>query len=603
MSKTRRGSRRKPKPFSTSNRLNHRTFALRFFKAIGTPKALAAHMLLEANEFDQLIELTCQPLDYTHQVDFFLDYQVVSLLKKFPNFKLANDPSVSALESFLSAESNCRKTNIRLQQKRTSYLKTASPVASVLHRAQRKISSILGPVPTLDKLNMAFGPGASYGVRGETSVYDKLLSEAECTFAMLEILEPFVREVPAWFPYGEHKITLREGSELMFVPKNAKTHRVICIEPMLNGFIQKGLGSWIGGRLKNFGIDLTDQTQNQRLASVAHEESLCTVDFKSASDTISYQLVLDLLPFDWFEILDVTRCPAFKLKADKTWYEFNKFSSMGNAYTFELESLIFYSLAWACVEQVQIKPVTGKNLSVYGDDVIIPRAAFDLFQEVCQFCGFSINTEKTFTSGPFYESCGQDWYLGHLVRPFFLKGEIKVAEDAFYVTNQTLETMGRILELAREDRPSAFSVCDRLSDVHAWLVSCIPRRLRHLVPKGSGDGGLVADFSLAVPRPAPEQWCGYSYRSVRTIPQMKEPDPEVTPMGYALYFAGKATSQVGIKPGLHSFKNVPRASDNGLGYAVRGRTRTVVLDQVWFDPWPSTTPWGDRSIALLKDRR
>jgi hypothetical protein len=88
--------------------------------------------------------------------------------------------------------------------------------------------------------------------------------------------------------------------------------------------------------------------------------------------------------------MDRLRCKYGKLGDELVHYE--KYSSMGNGFTFELESLIFWGLARA---------VVGNNgtVGVYGDDVVIPSKLAPEFIELCQFCGFRVNAKKTHVSG------------------------------------------------------------------------------------------------------------------------------------------------------------------------------------------------------------
>lgn len=609
---------RKSPFFKPSSRLDVNAFSLRLLEAIDTPRSLATALLLKYGEHDQLVGLEIDPLNYASPADFFLDYQATKLLSKFPNLKLSSDPLENALKKFIESEKQCMETNDRLScDSGPAPPYVGSAVGSIMFRAQRKVSHILGDVPDLAELSFQFGPGAAYGVRRETSVFNKLSSVPECTFAMRPILGAFAKEFPAWLGESQ-EFTFREGSELAFVPKNAKTHRPICIEPLLNGLYQKGFGSFMRNRLLRFGVDLNDQGVNQKLASIAHREELSTIDFSSASDTVSYKLVLDLLPFEWFKALDIARCAFFSYEGK--WWPFQKFTSMGNAYTFELETLIFYSIACACCEELGIKYETGVNLSVYGDDVIIPRAAYNLFSEVCSHFGFSINDEKSFRAGPFFESCGKDYFLGCLVRPFLLKKDIVSLEDMYYVTNRVLETVRIVSDLhwPSTSRNDFRGVVDRLHDVHSWCLSCIPKRFRFLVPEGSGDGGLVADFSIAKPTcpRAKRGWEGFTYRSVRRIPR-KYDFNGIVPMSLALYFSSIPTSSRAFamdrlslfsevekerhlaRP-FRRWQDIPEPLDNGSGFTIRGRTRVRILKQFWFGPWPLSHPWSERSIRLIE---
>jgi hypothetical protein len=66
-----------------------------------------------------------------------------------------------------------------------------------------------------------------------------------------------------------------------------------------------------------------------------------------ASDTLAFEVVSWLLPNDWWWALEQCRSPVGVLPSGET-IRYQKFSSMGNGYTFELESLIF----WAISQQV-----------------------------------------------------------------------------------------------------------------------------------------------------------------------------------------------------------------------------------------------------------
>lgn len=560
-------------------RLTALSFATRVWQAVDTPVSLSLLLMCQYGEFRQLVEKSINASDYLDPASFFLDYQSVKLLSRFPNLDTGIDTDLQAKKKFLEAEVLCRDTNDRV---RTGGYVESPRVASVITRMQRKISSILGPVPSLSDLDFNFGPGAAFGVRGDTSAYKKITSGLECTYAFSDISSEFLGEFPGWIPDGVHEVRLVPGSQLSIVPKNAKTGRPICIEPLLNGLYQKGVGSWLRKRLMRFGVNLDDQGVNQALASSAIDKLLCTVDFSSASDTISYSLVLDLLPIDWFEFLEVARCPRYEIEG--SWYNFHKFTSMGNAYTFELETLIFYAAATAVCEEMSVLYSTGETLSVYGDDVIIPRECFDLFQEVTEACGFKINKEKSFIDGPFFESCGHDFFLGTFVRPTLLSKEINTLPSSFHAANQILRICKTFRScpssyLAWGSVPSDLIV-RRLTGVYDWVVGCVPPHLRVWGPEGYGDGHLVTDFLPEVTCRPPQwalnaQWDGVWFHSYVERPILVSL-PE-WPSSYALYHganrahsASRCYSRESLL--LDNYVKVPEPLDNGTGYSVRSRT-------------------------------
>lgn len=149
-----------------------------------------------------------------------------------------------------------------------------------------------------------------------------------------------------------------------------------------------------------------------RKASVSGSHA--TIDLTLASDTIAYQLVRALLPPLWFRLLDSCRSPFTLFKG--RWVRLEKFSSMGNGFTFELETLIFAALASAaCGARI------GHDLLVYGDDIICPVDGASMVIRVLELFGFIPNRSKTFVTGSFRESCGGDYFSGVAVRPVFLK--------------------------------------------------------------------------------------------------------------------------------------------------------------------------------------
>lgn len=195
---------------------------------------------------------------------------------------------------------------------------------------------------------------------------------------------------------------------------------------------------WISRRLRSFGIDLTNQALNQELARKGSiDGSLATLDLSNASDTIATELVRRLLPPDWFQLLMDIRSPHYLEKGE--WHENHSFSSQGNAFTFPLETLIFWALG----------KVTCDFIHVYGDDIICDTASYHDLVELLEVCGFTCNLEKSFASGPFRESCGADYINGVDVRPIYYKEDAVRPSDVAKLHNLLMEKWG--------DLPKTFS--------------------------------------------------------------------------------------------------------------------------------------------------
>jgi hypothetical protein len=229
------------------------------------------------------------------------------------------------------------------------------------------------------------------------------------------------------------KVSLTDYNKIVFVPKTAKVLRTIAIEPLLNGYVQKGIDVVMRKRLRRVGINLNDQSLNQELARKGslpgQIDPYVTIDLSSASDSISTELCRNLLPPEWFEFLNHIRSKSYVL--GKGVNRYHKFTTMGNGFCFPLETLIFASLCHvACIESNQ-KP----DFSVYGDDIIVRQSVANRTLELLRVCGFTVNRDKTFLSGPFRESCGADWFEGEDVRPLSLDYAFDCLENIFKFCN------------------------------------------------------------------------------------------------------------------------------------------------------------------------
>jgi len=398
-------------------------------KENGSPLSDKVREALDTKDFDTLLSIDISPHDYEKPSTYLEDVQLVAMIKKYPHWKTSINPRKAAMKAFLDAEVHCYDTNNRMR-KDPLLTNEGDAIASIFRIAKRKIGSILGRCPSVRDLSFQFGPGANLNVSKYTSSYHKLTSQLDVTEQAIGPAIELFNSCPGWVksfgicPTSETDLydlfSLVPGSRLSFVPKTAKTDRPIGIEPLINGVIQKGYGTYIRNRLKRWGLDLrTAQFKHGLMSKQASiDELLATIDLRAASDTISYHLVMNILPYDWFCALRAVRSPTYTIQ-DKT-YHFHKFTSMGNGYTFELESMIFYALTSAVLEYQGIR----EKCSVYGDDIITPTASVPLVIQTMNACGFQVNDEKSFWHGPFRESCGSDYFGGKNVRPFYLKDKL-----------------------------------------------------------------------------------------------------------------------------------------------------------------------------------
>jgi len=450
---------------------------LRLYEDLATPYSLKCSLLFRAGEWDQLATCRPDPNNYLDSESYWRDASAGAIIRKLQELPTTVDRKAVAEETFLACERSCFRANLRL----LPYLSPGLPetelgVHEYFTRARKIASRILGHFP--DVIDGRFGPGATYGDRGRfTTVPDKMSSNPTLTTNAWSYHFPWSGTLwaHACASLGR-KVSFVEGNRFTTVPKDADKDRGIAVEPSINIFYQLGYGHVIRSRLRKSGINLTDGQDIHR--QVAREASikghLATMDLSNASDTICSNLVKLLLPRSWFEALDDLRSKKTLFRS--SWYLLEKFSSMGNGFTFELESLIFLSLILA-LDPTGQKLVPGVNVFVYGDDLIVPTEFSRAVISVLSFVGLTVNRRKTYIDGPFRESCGGDYFLGVDVRPHFLKESPNEPQQLISLANGL-----RRLSKGEEGRSRHTH--------RAWLgiLDALPNTIRQLRgPEGLGD--------------------------------------------------------------------------------------------------------------------
>lgn len=396
--------------------------------------------------------------------DFSALYQLVSFTRKAPESGDENLCRQTGFAKLLAGEEKCKVTNMtmgcRIQHNH-----------QLFDRVKMIIQKILGQLPnnflTSDQ-EIFFGPGSSVNLNGrsfeETATFYKITDRLIIPDKAKFYLAALVSNHPNWVDmlashyrtqqqpaesrlqfelrvFNKHFVVVPDDcpSRIGFVPKSSDEHRTIGIE--MNGLmpLQKVVGDLIRSRLKAVGINLDSQERNRHLARLAKTFGLATIDLANASSSISTELVRALLPYDWFTVINDFRSERGFEPNSNTTVDYEMISSMGNGFTFELESLIFYALVVATCEEVGLgKLETKRSVSVFGDDIILPQAAVTRLLHNLTLFGFTANVEKSFFSGFFFESCGADYYNGVDVRPFFLKRDILTMRDVYFLLNSLL---------------------------------------------------------------------------------------------------------------------------------------------------------------------
>lgn len=456
-------------------------------------------------------ERECDPKSYSCADSFRGDYLLSVMFSKYDDGKSSEMKVTAAMDKFHLAENRCSDTNSRIYRWKDERLVNLSSARDVLYVARHRISKLLGDFSWDEaEHGFGFGPGATTRLRRDRStLLHKISGRPEATSNNADLARTVLRYNRLWEELAlieqdsEGPIKLVRANRITTVPKNAKTDRVIAIEPDMNIYIQKGIGAMIRRRLRRVGIDLNDQTINQRLAKEGSiTGKLATIDLSMASDTVSKSIVEELLPSDWLCALEQCRSPFGVLPSGKEIL-YRKFSSMGNGYTFELESLIFWALCSALVESLGEKDTT---LGVYGDDLIVPVGVAADLERLLEYCGFSFNRKKSFIDGPFRESCGKHYFLGRDVTPIFVRHQPRRLSDAFLVHNNVTRwsNKGSHRDSGVGGLVERFCVEVRNRAPANWRK---PR-----LPLGYGDGSFVGSFGESTPERAGRGFEGYRVR-------------------------------------------------------------------------------------------
>jgi hypothetical protein len=256
----------------------------------------SAHLALCVSRQSLVVKDLLSQDDWLGLVEFDIDYadvdlsafelihlrQALAFFQKNKALPLSINREQVAFSKFEAAEAQCRLTNECFKAWSEGRFQFRPLVEHVLHIAQRKISEILGPLPSWSDVDPRFGPGATIDTkRSVANPRLKISAGFSCSENLLPFVPPILRSLPHLLEFHGKMvrsdppddfseegyevysvpITL-SGGRLSFVAKSAKTDRAIVVEPSLNAMFQMAYGDYIARRLRRQGIDIRDQTYN-----------------------------------------------------------------------------------------------------------------------------------------------------------------------------------------------------------------------------------------------------------------------------------------------------------------------------------------------------
>lgn len=341
--------------------------------------------------------------------------QVSALFKKNDAFSDPDTCNAAARKSFERGELRCRITNKRLDHFYQHPDRNDAEIGLWLERMERQIALLLGDtqdfLDAMPRMIRLTNGATEDRPRTRSQPYLKVSRRLRGPRTVIPYLGNLLQS------YGVDLTSLLftsvERNVIALVPKSWKTHRTIAKEPTHSLPFQLALDTFLKGKLRRWGIDLSSQHKNQELARRGSiDGSWATIDLEMASDTLSLNAVAWMLPPEWYQLFLSFRSSCYSAPWGNGSYA--KFSSMGNGYTFTLETLIFTA---AC------RAVGSRQCAVYGDDIVIESEHTASVVKLLGFLGFRTNVTKTFChpDSRFRESCGCDYYKGHYVTPFYLR--------------------------------------------------------------------------------------------------------------------------------------------------------------------------------------
>lgn len=210
------------------------------------------------------------------------------------------------------------------------------------------------------------------------------------------------------------------------VPKTLKTPRIIAIEPVAMQYTQQSLLAPLVHHLERDHlldgmVGFTDRLPNQEMARIGSiDGSLATLDLSDASDRVSNQLALSL--FESVPQLSHAVQACRSRKADVPGVgvvRLAKFASMGSALCFPIEAMVFLAVIFVAIAESEDVPLDRhlvkkwrSKVRVYGDDIIVPTHFAEAVIARLESFGFKVNTNKSFWTGRFRESCGAEYFAG-----------------------------------------------------------------------------------------------------------------------------------------------------------------------------------------------
>lgn len=446
----------------------------------------------------------------------------------------------------------------------------------------------------LDSLRNGMGAGPGSAQKADSTTFVSKIFESPMSYtdpALIRYYRAALVETGLWadaemLRFRKFGFVRVEGGKTFFAPKNAEISRTCSTEANLNMLVQKSICEFLEFRMGwYFGISLkTQPDRNRELARLGSlNGTFGTIDLVSASDCNGLDMLSQAIAPSFLKTMMWLSRSEVSVLPDGSTVKLRMISTMGNAFTFPLQTIIFASAVRAAYDLMGIAPSDTSQrpqYGVFGDDIIVLSRAYDFVCRMLTKLGFQVNVGKSFNTGPFRESCGHDYFRGVNVRGLYVKS-LETHQQVYSLINR----MNRWSTLHDIALPRTISL------LHSWA-----RDIR-VPPSEADDAGIHVPFIATKPKLTASYWFQYRYYKRKVRKQAyDEPDddekPSINPEGFAVgvlagYIRRREISLT--QPGDSSWKHdyVFSASLRDRPGA-RPRYQIVTSSIPYWDYWPTT---------------
>lgn len=274
--------------------------------------------------------------------------------------------------------------------------------------------------PDLNEDIGRFGPGSTFeGYRS----YEKWRRQGRIPDVPANLYRASLRD-----PWAPSSIDFEGCTRIAEVPKSIKCNRVVSSEPAMRMFAQLAVNDRLVRAIhREFKghVSLADQDRHNQFL---YKQGACSIDLSDASDHVSCELVQAVLPQLWPVLAKVRS--QYALFPDGERVNLATFAPMGCGFCFSVMTSVILGIckyAALCVHEDTGIPYSSLWFTVYGDDVIVPVAMYDVVCDLLTRAGLKVNSAKSCCTQVYRESCGRELYDGVEITPAYIRDPLTEA--------------------------------------------------------------------------------------------------------------------------------------------------------------------------------